>query len=447
MKNKHWTILSVCLAAIIIAGAVIIPQFLQNRQAAEPQSAEPQSAETAGETSDEDPSAAGEKPQAAKKPAAKPMERDKSKSIEEQAKELLEQMTLEEKVGQMLMIGFHGQKISSEAEDMIRNKKVGGIIYFSRNMSSPGQVASLSNSLQKEAMKERLRLPLMIAVDQEGGSITRMRERVSPIPSQQKIGQQATPKEAYEIAKLNGTELAAMGININYAPVMDLSAKDTRSLGMQPEKTYQYGKEIVDAFHSLNITGALKHFPGNGRSSIDPHKDTSSVKANDADLEKSDIYPFTQMIKNTDNQNFFVMVTHIKYPAYDKVKPASLSPAIIQDLLRKKLGYKGIVVTDDLEMGAVNKYYSFKDMGIEAVNAGADLLLVCHEYKHQKEIYNGVLQAVKSGKIKEQRIDEAVTRILVHKLTKKDKTESDPDVADRIVGSKEHLQVLRKLGY
>ncbi|MCD7034624.1 beta-N-acetylhexosaminidase [Metabacillus sp. GX 13764] len=444
LKNK--LILSIFFIVVIIAAIIFIPQLLQNRQAEQTQSSEPQSAETAGEATKED-AAADQKNADTSKPAAKPLQTDNSKSTEEQAKELLKGMTLEEKVGQMMMIGIHGHTLNSEAEDMIRNKKIGGIIYFSRNMSTPGQVAELSNSLQKEALKERLRLPLMIALDQEGGAITRMKDKVSPLPSQQKIGQKAAPDAAYEVAKLNGTELRAMGVNINFAPVMDLSKTDSRSLGTDPMKAYLYGSKIIQGLQSQNITGALKHFPGNGRSSVDPHKDTSAVEANEADLEKSDIYPFTQMIKNTDNQNFFVMVTHIKYPAYDKEKPASLSPAIIQDLLRKKLGYKGIVVTDDLEMGAVNKYYSFKDMGVEAVNAGVDLLLVCHEYKHQEEIYNGVLEAVKSGKIKEQRINEAVTRILIHKLEKHDSTEADPQKADQIVGSQEHRELLKKLGF
>src|SRR5690606_33086321 len=132
-----------------------------------------------------------------------------------------------------------------------------------------------------------------------------------------------------------------------------------------------------------DITAALKHFPGHGRSSVDPHEETSSVHADKLDLENQDIYPFKKIINEIDNNKFFVMVTHIKYPAYDKENPASLSPVIIQDLLRNKLGYKGIVVTDDLEMGAVNKYFTYEDLGYKAVESGADLLLVCHTFENQ----------------------------------------------------------------
>ncbi|MEI4525071.1 glycoside hydrolase family 3 N-terminal domain-containing protein [Priestia megaterium] len=167
----------------------------------------------------------------------------------------------------------------------------------------------------------------------------------------------------------------------------------------------------------------------------DPHLETSSVKADKLDLENGDIYPFKQMVKNVDNNNFFVMVTHIKYPAYDKENPASISPIIIQELLRKQLGYKGFVVTDDLEMGAVSKYFTYEELGVRAVEAGADVLLVCHTLDSQEKMYNGILQAVKEGKISEKRIDESVKRILTHKLTSDISLHVDPETAKNVVGN------------
>ncbi|WP_110928700.1 beta-N-acetylhexosaminidase [Bacillus massiliglaciei] len=381
--------------------------------------------------------------------AAEKQEKKTEPSVEEttdvKVKKLLKKMTLEEKIGQLMMVGFSGTEKSDEIKELIEDKNIGGIIYFDRNMASPVQVAELSNSLQKSAKKTTHSLPLMIAVDQEGGEIIRMKNQVSPLPSQQDLGKQASAEETYEVANINGRELSSMGININFAPVLDLSKTDTRSFGTDPEKAYQYGAKSIQGLNDASVTGALKHFPGNGRSEIDPHVDTSSVEANQSDLENSDMYPFKKMISEMDNEKFFVMVTHIKYPAYDKEQPASLSKIIIQDLLRTKLGYKGIVVTDDLEMGAVNKYFSYKDMGREAIIAGADLLLVCHEYDHQTEVYDGIMEAVKSGEIPLQRIDEAAERVLTYKLEEIEKTSVNPKQAGVTVKSQPHIKYLENL--
>ncbi|KOO37398.1 glycosyl hydrolase family 3 [Priestia koreensis] len=367
-------------------------------------------------------------------------------TVDDKVKKLVSSMSLEEKVGQIMMVGFYGTEPSSSVTDMIENKHIGNIILFSRNMQSPKQVATLNNELQRLAQKQPYQLPFMIGVDQEGGDILRMQEKVSPIPSQQALGDVATAQQVYDVAKLNATELQAMGFNTNFAPVLDISDTDKRSFGSDAKKTYEYGKQVVKGLNDTNITGVVKHFPGNGRTNVDPHKDTSAVGANQQDLEGSDIYPFKQMINEVDPDDFFVLVTHVKYPAYDAKKPASLSPVIMQTLLRDKLGYKGIVVTDDLEMGAVNKYYTYKDMGKEALAAGADLLLVCHEYDHQLDVYNGIVEGIKSGEIPESRLNEAVTRVLTHKMKKLPTfTFVDESKANDIVGSAEHKNVIENI--
>ncbi|CAH0256712.1 Beta-hexosaminidase [Peribacillus sp. Bi96] len=374
---------------------------------------------------------------------------DRGKDVEaitdKKIEKMIQNMTLEEKIGQLMVVGFKGTEKSNEITELIEQKHMGGVIYFDRNMKSPKQVAKLSNSLQQTANQSSHSLPLMVAVDQEGGDIIRMRERVSPLPAQKDMGEQASVEDIYNVAKLNGTELSSMGININFAPVLDLSDTDKRSLGKDPEKVYQYGKKAIQGLNDASVTGALKHFPGNGRSEIDPHVETSSVEANQLDLENSDIYPFKKIISEMENPNFFVMVTHIKYPAYDKEKPASLSKVIIEDLLRGKLKYEGLVITDDLEMGAVNKYFSYEDMGKEAILAGADLLLVCHEYTHELEVYNGLLEAVKAGEVPMERINESVKRVLTYKVYNLKQAKVDPDLAQKVVKSPESLKYLESL--
>ncbi|MCM3452455.1 beta-N-acetylhexosaminidase [Heyndrickxia oleronia] len=338
-------------------------------------------------------------------------------TIEEKVDHLLKQMTLEEKVGQLVIVGFQTKQPDSLITAMIRDYHVGGVILYDRNMDSPNQVTHLTSDLQRLALENTHQIPLIVSIDQEGGQIVRMRDHVSPIPSQQDLARNKNLETVYNTAVQTGSELKAMGINVNYAPVLDLSNLDSRSFGEDPQKAKEMGEKVIAGFTKSGITATLKHFPGNGRSNIDPHKDTSAVQANQLDLENNDIYPFKKIIEEVNHQNFFVMVTHIKYPAYDKESPASLSPIIIQQLLRNKLGYKGIVVTDDLEMGAVSKYYSYKELGYSAVKAGADLLLVCHTFDSQKEVINGMIEAVKTNKLSEERINESVKRILTYKFS------------------------------
>ncbi|MEN3769019.1 glycoside hydrolase family 3 protein [Priestia megaterium] len=361
-------------------------------------------------------------------------EKNDPKTLKQQVEKLIVHMTLQEKIGQMMVVGFQTEEMDNHIRTMISTYHAGGVILFDRNMKTPKQVATLTNNLQDLAQQTKNEIPLVMGIDQEGGAIVRMKNQVSSIPSQRELGQKNDKELVYQTANRNGQELAAMGFNVDFAPVLDLSDTDTRSFGTDPQKAAEFGEAAVSGLNANGLTAALKHFPGNGRSNIDPHLETSSVNADKLDLENGDIYPFKQMVTNVDNNNFFVMVTHIKYPAYDKENPASISPIIIQGLLRKQLGYNGLVVTDDLEMGAVSKYFTYEELGVRAVEAGADVLLVCHTLDSQEKMYNGILQAVKDGKISEKRIDESVKRILTHKLTSDIQLYVDPETAKNVVG-------------
>ena len=360
---------------------------------------------------------------------------EENENIEEKVNKLVEKMTLQEKVGQLMVVGFQSSEVDDHIRTMIKDYHVGGVILFDRNMETPEQVASLNNQLQGLAKENEYQIPLLLSVDQEGGQIVRMKDQVSPIPSQATLGKQGDPEKVYHVAQHNGKELDAMGFNVNFAPVLDLSATDSRSFGEDPEQASILGEKVVNGFIDSGIVATLKHFPGNGRSNIDPHVESSSVSVDKGDLKSKDIYPFKKIIDTVDNNNLFVMVTHIKYPAYDKENPASVSPIIIQDLLRDELGFTGLVVTDDLEMGAVNKYYTYGDLGYKAVKAGVDILLVCHTLENQKEVFNGIVNAVEKKQISEERINESVKRVLTHKLVSIDKTYVEPTKAKEIVGN------------
>ncbi|MCM3586598.1 glycosyl hydrolase family 3 [Mesobacillus maritimus] len=336
--------------------------------------------------------------------------------VQQQVEKLIASMTLEEKIGQMIVVGFSSKAIDSHIKAMIQEYKAGGVILYDRNMDSPKQVKELTDSLQWLARGNEHKIPLMISIDQEGGQIVRMRDKVAKKPSQKELGIRGDDVVIYETNLQTGKELMEMGIQVNHAPVLDLSATDSRSYGEDPMQASEYGKLAVQGLNDAGVTATLKHFPGNGRSEVDPHYEASSVEANQLDLENQDILPFKEIMDGIDHQNFFVMVTHLKYPAYDDEHPASISPIIIQELLRGKLQYEGLVVTDDLEMGAVNKYFTYKDLGYSAVDAGNDLLLVCHTFDSQKQVIQGIQEAVENKQLSEERIDESVRRILLYKL-------------------------------
>ncbi len=325
--------------------------------------------------------------------------------------EELKTLTLEEKIGQMMFIGVHGVQIDEDIKFMLNAYKVGGIIYFDRNMETLEQVRNFSAELQNNS-----KIPLFISLDEEGGKVSRMKHALPPPPSQETIGSSGD----YNLARVHAIEtskkLRAIGINTNFAPVADVGSKDTRSFSDDAKVVAEFVSSAAKGYEEENFFYTLKHFPGIGKAKVDPHKDISVIEDSKNILEKEDLLPFKKIIAEQDNSKFMIMVGHLKYSAIDTQNVATLSPKIITDLLRNELNFQGVIITDDLGMGAISKYNDFSNLGIQAVKAGADILLSCHEYEQQKKICDGVLDAVQRGEILEERINESVRRILKMKL-------------------------------
>lgn len=332
---------------------------------------------------------------------------------EERVEAVLSHMTLSEKIGQMLMIGVHGTELDDDSRFMLSEYAVGGVILFDRNLETAEGVRRFTKEMQEARHGEP---PLLIAIDEEGGPVARMTHILPPPSSQQEIGASGDSALARQSAKDVAQELHSYGFNLDFAPVADVG-DSPRNFSDDPEKTAAFVREAVIGYGEGGILCTLKHFPGLGKGEADTHLDTVVVNADRDTLEAEDFVPFRAMIApngefdGIDPNRFFVMVSHITYTALDENLPASLSPAIMTDLLRGELGWQGVIVTDDLEMGAAD-IFPFKELGVRAVEGGADLVLVCHEYAHQQDVYNGLLLAVQNGKISESRIDDSVRRIL-----------------------------------
>ncbi len=336
----------------------------------------------------------------------------KEKTLDEQVDDIVNSMTTTEKVGQMVMIGIQGTEVSDDSLYMLHQYHMGGVILFDRNLQSAEQTQKLIADLQEQSEQK---VPLFIGVDEEGGPVVRGKSFIAPPKSEQAIGQTGKVPRAEESARETGEKLKKLGFNVNFAPVADVGNYE-RSFSPNAKQATKFVKAAAQGYEEARMMYVLKHFPGIGRGTVNSHDDISSINVSKDELMEKDIVPFQSIIEERQPEDFFVLVSHLKYPSLDAQNPASLSKSIQTDFLRGELGYSGLIITDDVEMGALAKHYSFRELGVHAVEAGSDIVLVCHEYPHETDVYLGLLDAVNDGTIPMERVNESVRRIIKAKL-------------------------------
>ncbi|RAY14298.1 beta-hexosaminidase [Actinomadura craniellae] len=348
-------------------------------------------------------------------------------------------MSVEEKVGQLFVPAF---RTSAQAQAMVRRYKVGGFIYFPNNARTPRQTAELSNALQ-----EASEIPLLIGVDEEQGAVSRL-PYITRLPGNMALGATRSEDDARAAARMIGTELRAVGINQDYAPVADVNVNPAnpvigvRSYGSDPELVARYVGAAVSGFQDAGVAATAKHFPGHGDTATDSHTGLPVIKHDPAQWERLDAPPFRAAIRQGVDA---IMSAHIVVPGLDRSgDPATLSPAVLTGLLRGRLGFQGVAVTDSLQMAGARRKYGDAAVAVRAVQAGADQLLMPPDLG---TAYAAVLRAVRSGAIPAARLDEAVTRVLRLKERRGlfgDIT-ADPDRAEQIVGSAGHRAAARRI--
>ena len=365
----------------------------------------------------------------------------------------LHEMTLPEKIGQLLMVGFLGtEQVPEGMQELVREMNLGGAIYFSRNVQSPEQLADLSQQLQNLAKESSTGLPLFISIDQEGGIVSRMPNGTSTIfPGNMALGATRDPELAYEMGRVVAKELRAVGVNINLAPVLDVNNNpanpviNVRSYGEDPELVGRLGTAYIKGLQVEGVLACGKHFPGHGDSSFDSHFALAVIPHSRERLQEVELRPFKEAMAAGLAS---VMSAHVIFPAFepDEGIPGTLSRRVLTDLLRKELGYEGLVLTDCMEMHAISKHFGPAEAAVRAIEAGADQVLVSHTLETQKESYHGLLAAVQSGRLTEERIDESITRILKWKeFLGWDKwSKDDAELAN--VGSEEHRKLAGTIG-
>lgn len=340
-------------------------------------------------------------------------------SLNARAQALLARLSDEEKLGQLLIVGLPGKALDEESARLLSDVRPGGVILFDRNMQSPEQVAALNGAL-RERLLQTTGLPPFLCVDQEGGRVARLKTRLLALPAAETLGKASNPDDIRRLAADCAAELKAIGFNVNFAPVADLNLPGGRSYSGDPARVALCAEAACRGFADGGLLFSLKHFPGLGKAQKDPHFDGETIVASRSQLEREDLAPFAALIAALGPQPYFVMVSHPVYTAYDAENPASLSPAILRALLRQKLGFDGLAVTDDVEMGALANRYPFEEIGVRAVAAGADIVLVCHEPERQRAVYRGLLEALRSGALPRQTVDDAALRVIRAKLARLD---------------------------
>lgn len=330
--------------------------------------------------------------------------------------EQLKKMTLTEKIGQMIIAGFDGITVNTNTQTLINEYKLGGLILYQTNVKDAAQLVNLTNAIKTTNTKNKI--PLFISVDQEGGRVNRMPTSIKNTPSARIIGNKNNEKYAYNIGRVIANELQAFGFNTDFAPVLDIQSNPNnavigdRSFGSNSSVVSKLGVSMMKGISSGNIIPVVKHFPGHGDTSVDSHLELPLVQNDLTRLKKVELVPFNNAFKNHSDM---VMVAHILVQKIDPNFPASMSKTIITNLLRNQYGFGGVVISDDMTMGAIAKHYNLKDAAVRAINAGSDIILVGHGMDNVATVYNSIYSAVTHHTISEDTINKSVYRILTLK--------------------------------
>ena len=353
-------------------------------------------------------------------------------------------LPLEQQIGQFLFVGLPGTELDEEARALIEEIKPGGIILFGRNVEAADQVRKLLDGA-------RAMLPIapLCGIDQEGGLADRLRDIFPPMPSARAIRQHGDLSGARTLGRVTGEVLRMLGLDINFAPVMSIITQErsqltnglySRSFGRSPGEVLGYTTVYMRGLQATGCLGCLKHFPGIGAGEVDSHVEMPLVPLSRDDLLAQDLAPYIELFQRADDRVRVVMVSHGGFPNIDikkgttggLVEPASISPSIVSKLLRQELGYKHLVVTDDLEMGAIAKHCEIEDASVRAFLAGEDMLLICATPETILRGYRALLEAARTGLVSEKRIQTSLKRIAASKALVKPPPPLDMEKYDRL---------------
>ena len=325
--------------------------------------------------------------------------------------EKIHSMSLDDKIGQLFIVGFDGQLINDEIINLVKNEKVGGLIYFSRNIIDSNQIVNLNNEIKSIEND----IPLFVSIDEEGGIVSRVPEEYAKIPSSGYIGEFNDENLSYNVGRIIAKELKGLGFNMDFAPVLDINSNPNntvigeRALGNNSDIVSRLGIKTMEGLRDGGIISVVKHFPGHGDTDIDSHYGLPIVTKTLEELNGLEFIPFKNAI---DNGADVVMVSSIILSSVESEYPATMSRKVINDILRESLNFEGVIATDDMTMAAITNNYNLTDAVIKSIDAGSDLVLVCHGYEEILNSISAVKEAVINNILSEDKINKSVYRVL-----------------------------------
>lgn len=367
---------------------------------------------------------------------------EKTNTIEDKVNYQMEHLSLDEKIGQMLIVYYNGTEMDDYLRGVLQKNKPGGFILFSNNITSYDKTLKFINDIQSTA-----EIPMFISVDQEGGIVQRFKTlddvNFTAIPPMLELGKTKDSDLAYDVGKVIAEELRVFGVNVDFAPVIDVLASENssfignRSFGTDKDLVAKMGTSLAKGLSDNGVIPVYKHFPGHGSTVTDSHYDLPVITKTKEELLQSDLYPFKEAI---DSGAKIIMIGHLAVPSIaGDDTPASLSKEIITDLLKKEMGYDGLVVTDALNMGALTNNYQEREIYEMAINAGVDLLLMP---KNSTSALQLIKESIVRGTITEEQINNSVRKILTLKY---ELLQEDNKLNKDILASDEHQQIIQKI--
>lgn len=356
---------------------------------------------------------------------------------------------LKRAVGQLFLVGFEGTELSRDLRDLFHHYPPGGAILFKRNLEDPAQIHRLTQNLQKtEAC-----IPMLVCIDQEGGRVWRLPPAFTCFPEAQALGNAGSDSLAHSAARVIAEELSAVGIHVNFAPVLDLHTNPEnpiigdRALGSDPSAVAGLARSILLSFRSHGIAGCGKHFPGHGDTDLDSHQTLPTVSLSRKRLHTVEMSPYRILTQDPRRPLELVMTAHVRYPELDPKRPATLSSRILRGALRGQLGFQGIIVTDDLEMGAITESYGPDEVSLLAFRAGADLLMFCHTPSHLPACIETLHRSLQRGDPSYSRLRRSLNRIerFKKRLCQRLPAESIRRARFERIGCAEHQQIAEQV--
>lgn len=450
MKASKWMIIS--LIALLCIGAILFFSFLN------PLSPQPNPSSEQGE---EGRAGKGDEPGEIQLSA----EEAKKQAVEQKVEAWLEELSLEEKVGQMFMPhlgmweGKNTTEMNEQLQRLLQELHIGGVILFEKNIETIEGLVTFTDQLQQQSPK----IPLLISLDQEGGRVKRIPEGTN-MPGNMALGATRSSELAYQVGNVLGTELHALGVNVNFAPTLDVNNNPKnpvigiRSFGEDPALVAELGLSYIQGLQDARVMATAKHFPGHGDTDVDSHLGLPVLHVDRQRLEKVELYPFRQAIEQGVDM---IMTAHVTFPKLDNTQviskkdgtqitlPATLSYKILTELLREELGFQGVIVTDSFEMKAIKDHFGEEEAVVQSIQAGADIILMPHDLERS---YKRVLEELSNGGLKEERIDQSVRRILTLKAkydllpepgskaseAAQDSLQERLEYAQQLIGNQEH---------